>query len=442
MILASLAKGVQALSLSPSVEEDAEALGRLGAVRDMLAEVNGGRKNYTAVLPHHTADAAIQGAACRRLPGRRLSASATAPQRDPPAATGPSAAPADEHAAADGGTPPPPHDSEGDDDLDDDDLSSDPPDLQVGAPPEHTGGARAGAARPVAAPLDGVAAGARLSPAVRARVEEARASRPRHASLRNLAAASAAELRGAAMPHLPAVRSEAQPDPTAKPWGEAAVGPQQGRPSGVIGIAALFLHGIFDKIEVWRAAAEVAIRDIAAGRPTHPPATLIIAQMNLQPWARGIIWDTRDPFDCRPVTPSTEDTPPFNERCIDRAQLREVAERLDWPDRDLVSQCTRGGIESRSECSGDTVLAFHHKGIAEFFAEADAAIRSDIKAGAVFTGFGTLPFVPCRSLPRNVILQQDLGSSNLARLRTMRSRGSLPTPRSAKVSSGVTASHH
>ena len=60
VILASLAKGVQALSLSPSVEEDAEALGRLGAVRDMLAEVNGGRKNYTAVLPHHTADAAIQ----------------------------------------------------------------------------------------------------------------------------------------------------------------------------------------------------------------------------------------------------------------------------------------------------------------------------------------------------------------------------------------------
>ena len=60
VILASLAKGVQALSLSPSVVEDAEALGRLGAVRDMLAEVNGGRKNYTAVLPHHTADAAIQ----------------------------------------------------------------------------------------------------------------------------------------------------------------------------------------------------------------------------------------------------------------------------------------------------------------------------------------------------------------------------------------------
>ena len=60
MILASLAKGVQAMSLSPSTVGDTDALGRLGAVRDMLAEVNGGRKNYTAVLPHHTADAAVQ----------------------------------------------------------------------------------------------------------------------------------------------------------------------------------------------------------------------------------------------------------------------------------------------------------------------------------------------------------------------------------------------
>jgi hypothetical protein len=30
----------------------------------------------------------------------------------------------------------------------------------------------------------------------------------------------------------------------------------------------------------------------------------------------------------------------------------------------------------------------------------------DIAAGSVLSGFGTLPFVPCRSLPRNVILQQ------------------------------------
>ena len=294
------------------------------------------------------------------------------------------------------------------DDLDDDDLPIESAGSHTVATPgriDGTGG-DAPSARPDVSVLDGVAAGPRLSAAVRARVEGARASRPRHASLRNLAAASAAELRGAAMPHLPAVHSEAQPPPTATPWGEAAVGPQQGRPNGATAIEALFLPGIFDKIEVWRAAAEAAMRDIAAGRPTHPPATLVIAQLDLQPWARGIIWDTRDPFDCRPVTPSTEDTPPLNERCIDRAQLRAAAEQLDWPDRDLVSQCTRGGIESRSECSGDTVLAFHHKGIAEFFAEADKAIRSDIDAGAVLTGFGTLPFVPCRSLPRNVILQQ------------------------------------
>ena len=406
---------------------------------------------------------AAAGAACRRLPGRRRPIDSATPQLDITVAAEAPTAPTYGHAAADDAMPPLHHDSDSDgeeaaraqrsprrrasptraqaesqgrattggaadgtepgggsaappplddasdvDDLDDDDLFIDPTRPPVAVAPGHAGGASGGApsARLDVSAQDGIAAGPQLSAAVRARVEEARASRPRHASLRNLAAASAAELRGAAVPHLPAVRSEAQPPPTATPWGEAAVGPQQERPTGVIAIEALFLPGIFDKIEVWRAAAETAMRDIAAGRPAHPPATLLIAQLDLQPWARGIIWDTRDPFDCRPVTPSTEDTPPFNERCIDRAQLRAAAEQLAWPDRDLVSQCTRGGIESRSECSGDTVLAFHHKGIAEFFTEADKAIRSDIEAGAVFTGFGTLPFVPCRSLPRNVILQQ------------------------------------
>ena len=406
---------------------------------------------------------AAAGAACRRLPGRRRPLDPSTPRLDTTAAARASAAPTDGCAAADSAVPPLLHDSDSDDgeeaparqgpvrradpartqaeslgraptsgatdgaapggrvepppppddisdvdDLDDDDLLVIPTGLPVTAALERVSSARGGtpSARLDVSPQDGIAAGPQLSAAVRARVEEARSSRPRHASLRNLAAASAAELRGAAIPHLPAVHSEAQPPPTATPWGEAAVGPQQERPNGVIAIEALFLPGIFDKIEIWRAAAEAAMRDIAAGRPTHPPATLLIAQLDLQPWARGIIWDTRDPFDCRPVTPSTEDTPPFNERCIDRAQLHAAAEQLNWPDRDLVSQCTRGGIESRSECSGDTVLAFHHKGIAEFFAEADKAIRSDIDAGAVFTGFGTLPFVPCRSLPRNVILQQ------------------------------------
>jgi hypothetical protein len=95
-----------------------------------------------------------------------------------------------------------------------------------------------------------------------------------------------------------------------------------------------------------------------------------------------------------------------SERTLDREQIRATAERLGWPDLDLLGQCTGGGIESRSECSGDTVLAFHHTGIVDYYAAADKAIQVDIAAGSVLSGYLTLPFVPCRSLPRNVILQQ------------------------------------
>ena len=131
--------------------------------------------------------------------------------------------------------------------------------------------------------------------------------------------------------------------------------------------------------------------DIAAGRPARPPATVTIPQSELQPWARGLVWDTRDPRDCHHVAVSTEETPPVSERTLNREQ---------------IGQCTGGGIESRSECSGDTVLAFHHTGIVEYFAAADKAIQVDVTAGSVLSGYLTLPFVPCRSLPRNVILQQ------------------------------------
>ena len=327
------------------------------------------------------------------------------PRRAPPSPT-----PAPGTAAVPGATegegddvPPLHHDSDGDESSDDglSDALSDGAPSDEGEltplprlPPRRTDA------------LEGVAAGPGLPADVRARVEAARAAPPRHASLRNLSDASPAELRRAAMPHLPTVVSERQPAPTAAPWGAERVGPQAGRPPGRIAIQQLFLPGVFDRVEAWRALAESAMRDIAAGKPAKPPATLIIPQAELQPWARGLIWDTRRPDDCRLVEPSTGETPAVCGRTLDREQLRAAAARLGWPDHDLLGQCGHGGLESRSECSGDTVLAFHHTGIVDHYAAADKAIRVDIAAGSVLSGFGTLPFVPCRSLPRNVILQQ------------------------------------
>ena len=47
--------------------------------------------------------------------------------------------------------------------------------------------------------------------------------------------------------------------------------------------------------------AMVAVR---AGRRATPPATLTLPQTSLQPWARGVVWDSRDPQDVRPVVPA------------------------------------------------------------------------------------------------------------------------------------------
>ena len=322
------------------------------------------------------------GAACRRGPRRSPPPGGGLPISDPgPPGVG-------ESLGQDGGF---------DDGLSDGLSEADT--VDGGAPSgDGTGAAADGGA-------SGVAAGPGLPRAIRARVEAARAVPPRFASLRNLADASSGELRRTAMPHLPVFRSDAQPAPLAAAWGADKVGPQSGRPAGPLGIRQLFLPGVFELIETWRAQAETALRNIRSGRPASPPATLTIAQGQMQPWARGIVWDTRRPGDCHPVSPTTADSPDSCERSLKRDQVRAAAEAMQWPDFDMRAQFGGGGVESRSTCSADTVLTFHHAGIVDHFAAVDDIVRGDREAGWVLGGFGTLPFVPCRSLPRNVVVQ-------------------------------------
>ena len=251
----------------------------------------------------------------------------------------------------------------------------------------------------------GIAAGPGLPGNVRARVEAARAAPHRFASLRNLASATPEELAAASIPSQPVVRSDLRPAPTAAAWGDQLVGPQDQRPSGPIALHQLFMPGVFQRVEDWRTAAELALRCIAEGKPARPPPTLTIPQRQLQPWARGLVWDTRQPRDCHPVTPTSADTPDVCESSINRHRLRAEAERLGWPDHDIIGQSGRGGVESRSDCSADTVLSFHHSGISDHFSAVDKVVRDDAAAGWVLGDFFSIPFVPCRSLPRNVVLQ-------------------------------------
>ena len=73
--------------------------------------------------------------------------------------------------------------------------------------------------------------------------------------------------------------------------------------------------------------------------------------MELQPFARGVIWDTRDPDDCKPMRASTRDDAVGGKATINREAVRAAAAELDWPHKDLMGQVDEGGVEARSDCS-------------------------------------------------------------------------------------------
>ena len=144
-----------------------------------------------------------------------------------------------------------------------------------------------------------------------------------------------------------------------------------------IRIDQLFLDGVYAaKVEPWLALAAAAMRDIREGRKPCEVPTVVVTQDEMQPWARGIIWDTRDPAHCVPAQRSTRDTTFAGVRQVDRAALRALAELLDWHDDDIVRQVGEGGVEARSGCDLTTVLAFHHKGLYEHVGDIDKIVRA------------------------------------------------------------------
>ena len=88
------------------------------------------------------------------------------------------------------------------------------------------------------------------------------------------------------------------------------------------------------------------MRKIRAGEAAVPPATLVISQSELQPWVRGVVWDTCDAGDCAPMEPSTRDGAVGGKASIDRAAVRAAhgaaAEELAGTHRDLIGQVGEG----------------------------------------------------------------------------------------------------
>ena len=178
------------------------------------------------------------------------------------------------------------------------------------------------------------------------------------------------------------------------------------KPPADIPIADLFLEGVYaSEVLSWFALADVAVAAIRQGRRPAPIPTRVIGQDQLQPWARGIVWDCRNHLACMPVARSTRRTSFPGSRQLDRAEVRRVASLLDWHDHDIIDQIGEGGLEPRSECSLDIVLTFHHESLLSEIDMAEASVASHIGEEWVDAPVRHLPFVPCRLQPRGVVLQ-------------------------------------
>ena len=268
-----------------------------------------------------------------------------------------------------------------------------------------------------------VADGFALAPLIATACEEARHVPPRFASSRNKRAATEAQLRAEPLPgglHAPPARTNPRPaaapgttPETAEADAEARRAATRRLAAGPVAIEQLYLDGVYaGEVVPWLRDADDAARALREGKRDWKVPTVTIGQEKMQPWARRIVWDCADPADCRPVTRSDRHTAfrgrPDGKpaRQIDRAALRRAAAELDWYDTDIMLQAGEGGVEVRSSCALETVLAFHHRGLADELAAAEKAVQSDWAEGWADRPVQHLPYVPCRVLPRNVVMQE------------------------------------
>ena len=268
-----------------------------------------------------------------------------------------------------------------------------------------------------------------LSPEVARACDMARRSTPKFASERNKRPTAASELRDEALPgdlHSPPIRVRPKAKPARGRGGTSAgrgtaredtddrraeaVRQREARlAAGPIPIHELYLEGVYaDKVQPWMRLVDAAVVALRSGATPPSVPTVTITQDEMPPFARDIVWDCEDPTDCRPVVRSDRHTVFPGERQIDRAALREVAAELGWNevDSDIVGQMGEGGVEARSTCALETVLAWHHTGVTDYPEAATAAVEKDLAEEWAGTPTRHLPFVPCRILPRNVVMQE------------------------------------
>ena len=145
------------------------------------------------------------------------------------------------------------------------------------------------------------------------------------------------------------------------------------------------------------------MEDLRSGRAARPPSDLVMTVTEaLAPAYRPYVWDCRQPARCVPLRPSSAADPPPSS--LDASFIRAAAGAVGSVDEDLLDQI-EGGADDGSTLEPVVALAFHHHGLRHSFAAALEAVQADVDAGFISTAHVSLPFVPCRLVPKNVVQQ-------------------------------------
>ena len=159
------------------------------------------------------------------------------------------------------------------------------------------------------------------------------------------------------------------------------------------------------QIRRWLRAARELLRP-AGGAPQGGngklPSLVLSEEEVFQPWARGHIWDCRDPTRCVRVAPTSRHKPPPSS--LNGKFIAATAERLNWPDQEMVEQIL-GGVDDGAKMPPIVALHFHHQGLRRNLAKAEKAVADERTAGFLSRGFDHLAFLPCVLTPHNVVLQ-------------------------------------
>lgn len=110
------------------------------------------------------------------------------------------------------------------------------------------------------------------------------------------------------------------------------------------------------------AKTQEAFDAIRQGLPHRPPGDFVVTAEEMPVWARGQVWDTEDPDDCRPVERSSHRTSFPGEKQFRRDEIGRIAAELGWQaiEPDIVDQAGGGGFELRSAAPRNITAVWHH----------------------------------------------------------------------------------